>query len=52
MNFRIMIGAIIIGYLGTSTIGNLLNLPDFGAVLAIGFIGGHLAHLMSKNSNK
>ena len=41
----------VLGYLGTSILGNLLNWPDAGAIRAIAFVGGRIVKILKQKSS-
>lgn len=42
MNYKVFIITLVLGYMGTIIIGNMLNIPDAGSILSIAFIGSHI----------
>ena len=52
MDIRTFVVTLIIGFLGTGLLGELLNWPDAGAVLAIAFVGARIIwELQKKNAD-
>lgn len=51
MDIVTVVVAIIFGYLGTVIFGNLLNLPDAGAIIAIAFVGGRIVHAIHQEQD-
>ena len=52
MDIRTFAATLVIGFLGAGVLGDLLNWPDAGAVLAIAFVGARIIwELQKKNAD-
>lgn len=51
MDILTVIITLCFGYAGTVIFGNLLNMPDAGAIIAIAFIGGRIVFLLKNNQS-
>mgnify|MGYP001072282691 CR=1 FL=1 len=51
MNYKIFIITLALGYIGTMTVGNLLNIPDAGSILSIAFIGSCIIKKLDKKGD-
>lgn len=48
---KVIVVTIIAGYLGTCTLGNMLNWPDAGAIVSVCVMGGFLLRKMQQNKD-
>ena len=51
MNKKIFNITLALGYIGTMTVGNLLNIPDAGSILSIAFIGSCIIKKLDKKGD-
>ena len=49
MDLQTVIGALVLGFIGTILLGGVLNITDGGAILAIAFVGGRIVGAIHNN---